>query len=221
MEIILTAHKLQSTYLKIYSKEGGFFSKSIKYYAELYRRNKLYWKYDIDSKYIDQFISTYTGLFAIANRPWPKFNESEKSALNDFVNSGFLAKMVGQFLGGLMLKYNEEYNRISVESNRNQFKLQLNGYIGSYIFKADSCFKRVDPDHYNAGDCHVQLNKQQIELFLACVGYKFLLQLIPGYDNSVHSTKILSDSFYEILLSLPSEWLPGVARSVINQRFLP
>lgn len=221
METILSANKLELTYLKIYSKESGIFSKSTNYFAELYKQNKLCRKYDIDVKYIGQFISTYQGLFDIANRPWPTFNESEKAKLRDFLNSGFLSKMVGSFLGGLMLKYSETTNRITVISNRNQFNLQLVNGIGSYSYKADASFARIDPDFYNINDCNVSLEKSQVEFFLACIGYKFLLGLMPGLMHHVSSNKIYTDSIYDIALSLPTEWLSSVATNVINHRFLP
>ena len=204
MNILFVANKLVDTYLKIYTREEGLF-KSVKYYAELCKEGSLSRKYKIESKFIAQFVSTYEGLFAIANRPWPRFDESEIRTLLEFVDSGFLSKMIEQFDGGEMLKYNEEYNRISVIAGINEFNLQLDGDKGTYIYKADESWKRIDPDYYNFNDCICHLNKSQIELFLATISYKFNDGLIPGMIRDIfHITSHLIGLMNRLYVILPN-----------------
>lgn len=205
--------------MKIYSKPGGIFSKRIIYFAELYKENQLRYKYEIEEQYINQFSKTYQGLFEISNRPIPKFTDSERTSLQQFIESGLLLRMVGDFLGGLNLNFKEEGSRIIIEANRGQFNLSLIGNKGNYVWKANPMFERIDPN-YNIRDCEISLSKFQVELFLACIGYKFSLDLLPGYINHISNSKITSDSIYDILLSLPNDWLSSIAKCVINNRCL-
>lgn len=203
--------------MKIYSKPGGIFSKRILFFAELYKENQLRYKYEIEEKYINQFTKTYQGLFEISNRPIPKFTDSERAVLQHFIESGLLLRMVGDFLGGQNLTFKEEGCRITIEANRGQFNLSLVGDSGKYVWKANSMFERIDPD-FNIRDCEIPVSKIQVELFLACIGYKFSIDLLSGYSNHISSSKITSDSIYDILLSLPNEWLSSIAKCIINNR---
>lgn len=219
MNILLVAQKLDNTYLKIYTKEEGFFSKNEKYYAELYSEGQLQRKYKVESKYIAQFVSTYKGLFDIANRPWPNFSESETERLLEFINSGFLCEMIERFDCGMMLKYHEDTNLISVVTGLNEFNLHLYGESGIYTYKADKSWARIDPDYYDYYNCNCQLNRSQIELFLATIGYQFNQGLMPGIIRDISSYHISSNRIIAGSLLFPTRWVRGIARSILYQRF--
>lgn len=203
MDIYYSTDKLKDTFIRIYSKESGILRRT-KYLAEIHTRDKRIKRvYELDPSILQEFIKTYKHLFEIANLPWPVFNsESLKNELIEFSQSEIFARMLGTFMGGLHIDYKLTDTGFVLKGNHNQFHLELSHERGRFIHKGNPIFARVT-SNWNTYDCDVQLTKEQVQLFMGLICFRFNLGLMPSALNHTSYKKIYKPgTFYDMNLTL-------------------